>query len=156
MAIQKKKASETPVPASAVTLDGETVSATGVAETGGNGAERAPRGPSFRWKGGSNPSARYVELKRAMKLFEQGKVTAENGNPQPLTLSNLRAYLLAHSGEFAGQDELLTELKLGQFIRSARESIADRNKKGANIAPLPSLVVVRTGPKSEPIDWSAE
>lgn len=138
----------------AATLDGEMVNA---GETAGTSKPRGPRGPSFHWFGGSDEAARMKEVKRAMRAFARGEVTAPNGDPKPLTLGNLLEHLKTSSAEFQGPDvEHLTELKLGSFIRFLRANMAEEAKKGRNVVPLPPLVTIRGGRRATEIDWSAE
>lgn len=97
------------------------------------------------------------EVKRAMRAFARGEVTAPNGDPKPLTLGNLLEHLKTSSAEFQGPDvEYLTELKLGSFIRFLRVNMAEEAKKGKNVVPLPPLVTIRGGRRATEIDWSAE
>lgn len=162
MAIQKSKNKTEAAPVAepvhtTPALDGETVSAGETLETS-TSKPRGPRGPSFHWYGGSDEGARMKEVKRAMRAFARGEVIAPNGDPQPLTLSNLLAHLKANSAEFQGDDvQYLTELKLGSFIRLVRQNMEEDRKKGkTNVPPLPPLVTIRGGRRAAEIDWSAE
>lgn len=154
--VSANTASANVAPISTTPLDGEMVNA---GETMGSTTSkpRGPRGPSFHWFGGSDEAARMKEVKRAMRAFARGEVTAPNGDPKPLTLGNLLEHLKAASSEFQGPDvEHLTELKLGSFIRFLRANMAEEAKKGKNVVPLPPLVTIRGGRRATEIDWSAE